>query len=58
MLLLVSQCGLQKQHREQLRQFPTLYRDTRDSIHNISALRALPEHYFVRLDIEEFFHEW
>ena len=44
-----------KQHREQLKQFPTLYRDTRDFIHNISALKALPEHYFVRLDIEEFF---
>ena len=44
-----------KQHREQLQQFPTLYRDTRDFIHNISALNALPEHYFVRLDIEEFF---
>ena len=28
---------------------------TRDFIHNISALKALPEHYFVRLDIEEFF---
>ena len=37
-----------KQHREQLQQFPTLYRDTRDFIHNISALKALPEHYFVR----------
>ena len=43
------------QHREQLQQFPTLYRDTRDFIHNISALKAWPEHYFVRLDIEEFF---
>ena len=46
------------QHREQLQRFPTLYRDTRDFIHNISALEALPEHYFVRLDREEFFHEW
>ena len=27
-----------KQHREQLRQFPTLYRDTLDFIHNISAV--------------------
>ena len=44
-----------KQHSEPLRQFPTLYRDTRDFIHNISALRALLEHYFVRLDIEEIF---
>ena len=43
------------QHREQLRQFPTLYRDTRDIIHNISALKALPEHHFARLDIKEFF---
>ena len=43
------------QHREQLKQFPTLYRDTRDFIQNISSLDALPEHYFVRLDIEEFF---
>ena len=42
-------------HREQLKQFPTLYRDTRDFIQNISSLKALPEHYFVRLDIEEFF---
>ena len=33
-----------KQHREQLRQFPTLYCDTRDFLHNISALKALPEH--------------
>ena len=38
-----------------MQQLPTLYRDTRDFIHNISALKALPEHYFVRLDIEEFF---
>ena len=44
-----------KQHREQLQQSPALYRDARDLIHNISALKALPEHYFVRLDIEEFF---
>ena len=44
-----------KQHRQQFGQFPTLYRDTRDFIHNISALKALPEHYFVRLDIEKFF---
>ena len=44
-----------KQHREQLKQFPTLYRDTRDFIHHISALKASPENYFVRLDIEEFF---
>ena len=44
-----------KQHREQFKQFPTLYRDTRDFIHHISALKALPEHYFVRLDIEGFF---
>ena len=43
------------QHIEQLKQFPTLYRDTRDFIQNISSLKALPEHYFVRLDIEEFF---
>ena len=42
------------QHREQLKQFPTLHRDTRDFIQNISSLKALPEH-FVRLDIEEFF---
>ena len=37
-----------KQHREQLRQFPTLYRDTRDFIHNIPALKDLPELCFVR----------
>ena len=43
------------QHREQLKQFPTLYRDTRDFIQNISSLKALPVHYFVRLDIEEIF---
>ena len=53
-LLPVSQCGLQH-NTEQLQQFPTLYRDTRDFIHNISALKAWPEHYFVRFDIEEFF---
>ena len=34
-----------KQYREQLQQF----------IHNISALKALRQHCFVRLDIEEFF---
>ena len=44
-----------KQHREQSQQIPTLYRDTRDFIHNTSALNALPEHYFGRLIIEEFF---
>ena len=44
-----------EQHRDQLQLFPTLYRDTRDFIHNISALKSLLEHYFVRLDIEEFF---
>ena len=43
------------QHREQLKQLPTLYRDTRDFIQNISSLKALPVHYFVRLDIEEIF---
>ena len=47
-----------KQHREQLQQFPTLHRDTRDFNHNISDLKALLEHHFVRLDIEEFVHEW
>ena len=50
--------GSTKQHREQLQQFPTLHRDTRDFNHNISDLKALLEHHFVRLDIEEFVHEW
>ena len=44
-----------KQHGEQLKQFWTLHRDTRDFIHNVSALKALLEHYIVRLVIEEFF---
>ena len=38
-----------EQQREQLQQFPTLYHDTRDFIHKISALKALPEHYFERV---------
>ena len=51
-------CGRERMwalSRWQLKQFPTLYRDTRDFIQNISYLKALLEDYFVRLDIEEFF---
>ena len=54
-LLPVSHCGLQNNTETNCSSFPTLYRDTRDFIHNISALKTLPEHYLVRLDIEEFF---
>ena len=42
------------QHREQLKQFPTLYRDPRLHPKHF-ILKALPVHYFVRLDIEEIF---
>ena len=46
-----------KQHRGQLQQFPTLSRDTRNFIHNISALKAWPEHHFVCLVTVRVFHE-